>query len=550
MNFAINKGDNTEEFIDSLKEKYPVDQLKKLAEKNLYVCPYCEVYLRVKSGDKRGTYFAHPPNLACVESKQVEASYRQYQKQIQRESFRHPVLVSMIKDELETVAAEKDLIDIKEGYRVSQFTKHFPDLYVKIGSKEWAITVLTDLKEHESKEHSRNFKARHQYFRENGLIPLWLIDKANFATETAKNSIVLWEIEWLSSHISREDVTWKQNIATYTNREELFKVLGYTTTEWNQNREIEMKSIYYISQIGDRNYIRVFRFIDDLKGEIYRGFLIGETSRIPFSQALQIKNEAFMLRNPEQEIAFRGTFKEKFSQEKKRKREKEAREREAREREKAQEKERKIREARERKAMKDREKEIRLRKEEKRKEILQRIQEKERAKKAAVASEVIEDRQNLSGANSYNKALGSTSKKVSVSTASSPEEKELDEKFRRIFYEMNRSRIHNLAQHVPEKKYKDLLERMQTIRIEGASYIKSPNHMWRSIILRWLEENYYLEEWTVSIQMIMDILRNEQVEFIDNRDSILKVPIRDFLVNYQKIIKKELKIKSTFIIVE
>src|SRR5690606_8443094 len=131
-----------------------------------------------------------------------------------------------------------------------------------------------------------------------------------------------------------------------------------------------------------------------------------------------------------------------------------------------------------------------------------------------------------------------------VSTASSPEEKELDEKFRRIFYEMNRSRTHNLAQHVPEKKYKDLLERMQTTRIEGASYIKSSNHVWRSIILRWLEENYYLEEWTVSIQMIMNILKNEQVEFTDNGDSILKVPIRDFLVNYQKLIKKELKIKS------
>ena len=85
MNFAVNKGDNTEEFIESLKDNYSIDQLKKLAEKNLYICPYCEVSLRVKSGDKRGTYFAHPSNLACVESKQVEASYRQYQKQIQRE---------------------------------------------------------------------------------------------------------------------------------------------------------------------------------------------------------------------------------------------------------------------------------------------------------------------------------------------------------------------------------------------------------------------------------------------------------------------------------
>jgi len=550
MNFAINKGDNTEEFIEALKDYHSIDQLKKLAEKNLYICPYCEVSLRVKSGDKRGTYFAHPSNLACVESKQVEAAYRQYKKQIHRESFRHPVLVSMIKDELETAADGKDVLEIKEGYRMPQFTKHFPDLYVKIGRKEWAITVLTDLKEHENKEHSRNFKARHNYFKENGLISLWLIDKANFATEKAKNSIVMWEIEWLSSHVSREDHAWQNDIASYTNREQLFDVLGYTTSNWGQNDKTEIKSIYYISQIGDRNYIRVFRFIDDLKNKIYRGFLIGETSRVPFSQALQIKNEAFMLRDSEQELSFRKTFKEKFSQMREAKREVEEREREKREKEKAQEKESEIREARERKARNDREKEIQLRKEEKKKELLHWFQEKEREKKTTVAREVIEDGENRLGAGSENKALGSSFKKVSVSTASNPEEKELDEKFRRIFYEMNRSRTHNLAQHVPEKKYKELLERMQTIRIEGASYIKSSNHVWRKIILKWLEENYYLEEWTVSIQMIMDILRNEQVEFTNNIESILKVPIRDFLASYQKLIKNDLKIKSNFIIVE
>ncbi len=510
MNFAINKGDNTEEFIDSLKEIYSVDQLKQLAKKNLYICPYCQVSLRVRSGDDRGTYFAHPSNLACLESKQVERAYRQYKKQIQRESFRHPVLVSLIKDELDTAAAGRDVVEITEGYRVPRFKKHFPDLYVQIGSKEWAITVLTDMTEHESLEHSRNFKARHQYFIENGLIPLWLIDKANFAAETMKSSILLWEIEWLSSHTSKEDHAWKNEIATYTDREELFNVSGYTTSALSSNRKIDLKSIYYISQIEDKNYIRVFRFIDDAKGEIYRGFLIGETSRVPFSQALHIENEVFMLRDPEQELSFRKTFKENVLAAVERKRE--------------------------------REKQI-LEEQEQKKTLLRRIREEE--KQAAAAPVVVDKAEELQETIPQVQPSVSLSRATSVSTAMSPQEKELDERFRQYFYELNRGKVRNLASHVSEKKYKEFLERMRTTRIEGASYILSSNHVWRPIILTWLEENYYLENWTVSVQLMKDILKNAQVEFTENREEILKVPIKDFLMVYQKSLKRDLKIKSS-----
>lgn len=513
MNFAINKGDNTEEFIDSLVETYSISQLKQLAKKNLYVCPYCQVSLRVRSGNDRGTYFAHPSNLACLESKQVERAYRQYKKQIQRESFRHPVLVSMIKDELDTAAADRDLVEIIEGYRVPRFKKHFPDLYVQIGSKEWAITVLTDMTEHESLEHSRNFKARHQYFIENGLIPLWLIDKANFAAETVKSSILMWEIEWLSSHISKEDRAWKNEIATYTDREELFDVLGYTTSALSSNRKIDLKSIYYISQIEEKNYIRVFRFIDDARGEIYRGFLIGETSRVPFSQALHIENEAFMLRDPEQELSFRKTFQENFLRALERKRER---------------KKQILEEHRQQNA------------------LLRRIREEE--KQATVAPAVVEKAEELQEAIPQIQQSVSLSRATSVSTAMNSQEKELDDRFRQYFYELNRGRVQNLALHVPEKKYKEFLERMRTTRIEGASYILSSNYVWRPIILKWLEENYYLENWTISVQLIRDILKNAQVEFTENREEILKVPIKDFLVVYQKSLKKDLKVKSSFII--
>lgn len=254
MNFAINKGGNTEEFIDSLKNFYSIDQLKQLAKKT-YIFALIAKY-RCQSGQE----ITGERTLRIL---QIWLAYRQYKK-IQRESFRHPLLVSMIKDESDTAAAGRDLVEITEGYRVPRFTKHFPDLYVQIGSKEWAIAVLTDMTENESMEHSRNFKARYQYFKENGLISLWLIDKANFAAETVKSSILTWEIEWLSPHARKVDYAWKNDITIYTDREELFYVMGHTTSALSLNRKVDMKSIYYISQIEDKNYIRVFRFIDDV----------------------------------------------------------------------------------------------------------------------------------------------------------------------------------------------------------------------------------------------------------------------------------------------
>jgi competence CoiA-like predicted nuclease len=42
---------------------------KKLAEKDLFQCPYCSAKLIVKHGEERGLNFSHQHSEACVESK-------------------------------------------------------------------------------------------------------------------------------------------------------------------------------------------------------------------------------------------------------------------------------------------------------------------------------------------------------------------------------------------------------------------------------------------------------------------------------------------------
>lgn len=516
MNFAIHRLDGTEEFIDQLLKIHTSKELKKLASKNIYVCPYCQESLRVNSGEER-SYFTHPKNKACIESQQVEKSYNQYKKQTKRESLRHSILVSIVKDELEIAAIGKGNIEIVEGYRVERFEKHFPDLYVCIGSREWAITVLTDLTESESIAYAKNFRERHRYFLEKGLEPLWLIDKANFATEINKRSLVMWEIEWLSSVESKEDVQWKESIKQYTDRYELLKVLDYPTLDFD--KELQVRSIYYISNLEEKNVIRVFRYIDDLANSLYRGFLIGETSTIPFSQALQIENEAFQLSDPENELQMRKELREEF--------------------------------------MKFQE-EIKARR--------KRIEEEEVKRKQLLAKErelkeINNQQKRLEEAEAQNQHtpyLFNENNQVNYpsswksSSAISRAEQELDNYWHEKFKEKRRMRPMKLTSiiQVSEKRYEEFEERLLTVRIEGEIYIQSPNRKWRKLIMDWLGENYYEENWIVSTQMMLEYLKKSEINFTKNNEKILRTPIKGFLTAFNKSAKKDLKIKNEVEIVE
>lgn len=183
---------------------------------------------------------------------------------------------------------------------------------MKTGNKEWGITVLANMTEKESAEHSNVFKKKSDYFKGKNLIPLWFIDKSNLATENHKNSIVFFRLESLASQISKEDRVKRRDIESYTDKKELFKVMNYASRVASQRDDMEVKSLFYISQIDERNYIRVHRYVSDLVDETlaYRGLLIGETSRLSFSEALQIEGESFLLKNQSQEEENREQFKQ------------------------------------------------------------------------------------------------------------------------------------------------------------------------------------------------------------------------------------------------
>lgn len=81
------------------------------------------------------------------------------------------------------------------------------------------------------------------------------------------------------------------------------------------------------------------------------------------------------------------------------------------------------------------------------------------------------------------------------SNTKSGKARELDEYLRTTIYpELNKQKVYNLREQGPHEKYEKFVEKMLTIRIEGAAFIKASNLEWRSLMLKWLEENYRLDE--------------------------------------------------------
>jgi len=52
------------------------------------------------------------------------------------------------------------------------------------------------------------------------------------------------------------------------------------------------------------------------------------------------------------------------------------------------------------------------------------------------------------------------------------------------------------------------------------------------MILDWLNENYLEQNWIISVQMLLDLLRKTDVKFTNNTDEILKFPIKGLLETF------------------
>ncbi|MFE7062058.1 competence protein CoiA family protein [Sutcliffiella sp. NPDC057660] len=287
-----------------------VTNFKKLAKKEIYQCPYCQAKLIVKHGEERGLYFSHQHSEACEESRMVDKAEKRYTKQTERESSLHKVLIDIIMDELEIKAKINNGMFVNVGYKAKAEWKEYPDIYVKLPKKELAVSIVTNVSPAHDSKLAQQITKRHEYFIEQGLEPVWFIEKVEQAIEKDKNSIILWDAELTIASKTQEDNMWDKLISSEIEDEKFYDYFSYPSSFI---KNVDVKSLYYIFNNDQQVVVKVQRFLKDRVVKPFRAFLINDGYELPFAEALAI-DDGFRLSNPDIEEELRKTFQDKVFQ--------------------------------------------------------------------------------------------------------------------------------------------------------------------------------------------------------------------------------------------
>jgi hypothetical protein len=197
---------------------------------------------------------------------------RKYSKQTARESKEHRAIVDIIYDELKVTTKYESDKEVDYGYKAKMHLNHFPDVLLKIGETELAISVVTNVKSKDGTDVARSVKKRHHYFVEQGMKPIWFIGNKELSIEREKNDIVLWDAKAVTALTTEEDIKWKNAIKTMANDLSFFKPFNYKPSMGDL--KVVVGSVYHISSNENNIAVSVRRFIKDRETKPYRANFI------------------------------------------------------------------------------------------------------------------------------------------------------------------------------------------------------------------------------------------------------------------------------------
>ncbi|RPF54422.1 competence protein CoiA family protein [Aquisalibacillus elongatus] len=305
MREAIHAIDETIEVLPFTSNFDEINNFKKLAKKGIYKCPYCNSELIVKSGEEREVHFAHKHSEACIDSKEFDQAEKRYSKQIERETKTHKVLVDIVYDELTTQTKVNNELFVEKGYRFKTDLKYYPDIITKVNNKTFAISIVTNVSPTTDSSLAKQINTRHEYFKDNDMIPLWYIEKKESAIEKDKNAIVLWDAENNISSKTKEDREWDRHLEDIIKDKEFFKPFNYPISM--DEIKIDVRSMYYIYSTETNIKVKLQRFLRDRTAKPFRAFLLLDGYELPFASTLRLAEE-FELNNAELEKRRRSEF--------------------------------------------------------------------------------------------------------------------------------------------------------------------------------------------------------------------------------------------------
>lgn len=284
MKEAIHSIDGELVRLNSVISPEEIRNYKKLSDKGIYKCPYCEAELMIKSGDHREVHFSHRHSESCEPSKIVDEAEKRYRRQVARDTAKHKTMVDIIYDELKTQSRTRADLIVDYGYRVKKELSKYPDIWVKSGDVEVAISVITNVRPSSDSKLSKEIEERHEYFLDNCMRPLWFVERKEWSIEKEKQAIVLWDAESSISLHTKEDKKWEAMIRPLAKNSSFFERFNYSPSM--SAISLDIRSMYYIYSTEERIVVKVQRFIKDRTTKPFRAFMINDGYEIPFSKAL------------------------------------------------------------------------------------------------------------------------------------------------------------------------------------------------------------------------------------------------------------------------
>ncbi|WP_197186392.1 competence protein CoiA family protein [Brevibacillus agri] len=284
MKEAIHSIDGELFRLNSAISREEIRNYKKLADKGIYLCPYCNAELMIKSGDHREVHFSHRHSESCEPSKLADEAEKKYRKQVARETAKHKTMVDIIYDEMKTQSRFRTDLFVDYGYRAKKELLKYPDIWAKFGDIEIAISVVTNVTPSSDTKLSKDIENRHKYFLDNGMRPLWFVERKEWSIEKEKQSIVLWDAELLIALHTKEDRKWEEMLRPLAKDSSFFERFNYPPSM--SAMSIDIRSMYYIYPTEERIVVKVQRFIKDRTTKPLRAFMINDGYEISFSKAL------------------------------------------------------------------------------------------------------------------------------------------------------------------------------------------------------------------------------------------------------------------------
>jgi hypothetical protein len=488
------------------------------SKKSAFTCVCCNkpVSMNITIDEGRPFYFRHNDESECSYSENTK-TYEKHVSKLEDKS-KKDIGLTIFREILEGELKPYD-VEIERGYHYKKKLSFIPDFIIKFPNSEerWSIDYFTAMGQGlASGSYASHLSQRMQIYKEEGFKHFSFVDNSwhSFLEETNKGTLLTAETYVTSKTL--EDYRWDKYLEENVQGDLLnyfIEANGATIEEFNT------KNIAYVD-VSNR-LCKIFRFIPISQQNRNITFYKLSTSEVPLAEALSINaDQNHFVLSKENEDDKRNVFLKALSEKKEQFEIEQQKLKEEQERSRAEE---------ERKKREEVKREARIRAEEalrkKRRDRAQELEDErveremqETARRAALRPiEVHPDHWNYRQAQNSNYTY---QQPPTVPRFENTEEKEKKEK---------------------------VLGLLLSQPIRGELYIGGDTKFWRKVVLKWINENQSGATIVVSLQTLISYMKKTGVSFNQN-EKLVKHPIMDFLVFYQKTLKLELKRKIELVI--